>query len=901
MYNQVAAVVNTTIILPSEVSRRVREVAAANPDGIVLAAQDCLPWIKEFVAQDYVPKSLATVLCTDNPDKFAELGSALTYVAGSAQWSPDMNGNDYAELVSEAPWVMFARGGQFGNLTSPLLYQKVWREAINQPTSVPGYAEGTLLAGFTMLQGAIYLAGTSNPLEVNVQLQQYYQPSYFGLLSTNKLGYNQQKQLVINQRDADGRLQIVSPPSSATMDFIYPMPKFSERSYTAVLLTTPVEFVVIALMCICIIFTGSLMGYLFAHRKEQVFQAAGLPFYLMMGLGCCVAFGSVLVWGVENNEHTCRARIWLWTLGFHMFVDPLLASSWRISRIFSQKLQTVKLTNRTVGLVSLALVTPQLIINALWQALAPLEPNIVSEIVLRPAYTSYTTCSAGDAGVIFAGVTLGYSAFLLLCACYLAYRVRKAYRMFNDARPIAVCMYIFTITAAIILVIQIALDAPTVNSQKVLFGLRSIGVLIAYQSSIALLYFRRILGQNEGVTKYKGKAGGVAHGLDSSSTSAGDTSVKPGTKSNPQMDGKMFNKAGADHSNGSKPDNSKIRNVHVHIQPPTQYANSGSPTADGASPMGIGTPTGTLGLSPAKGPIGKNNSGGVNGSPSRSAGAAAAGIGVSQLALADLSRTPLGGASRNSPAVRPERLQPHIVQIPAAIPLPSQAELLAMEPAQLAQLVQQFHAQNQVLRSQIRGQNLAAAAAGRGEPGSPGLWATGAGLPGPSRQTSLPGTPDRSPRNGQSATSADGSSRRGSVQQQQQQSVHLNGVPALGLGAGIGGGVYPPGGHPTTAVAESEMVVIRPYGSAIPLAAASAASAEEQPRLHGANSLSGNDSSDASKGGSGAPHSRASTGSGSDGSNSTPTHNTQTTAAGISMEISPVDEMGPMSVSSKAK
>ena len=898
---------NGSLIAPSEISRRVREVAAVNPDGIVLAAQDCTPWIQEFVAQDYVPKSLSTVLCTDNPDKFATLGSALTYVTGSAQWSPDMNGNDYAELLSDAPWSMFSRGGQFGNLTSPLLYQQVWRQAIGSPTSVPGYAEGTLLAGFTMLQGAIYLAGTSVPDQVNPQLQQYYQPSYFGLLSTNKYGINQQKQLVINQRDADGRLQIVSPPSSATMDFIYPMPKFSERNYTAVLLTTPVEFVVIALMCLCMVFTGSLMAYLFAHRKEQVFQAAGLPFYLMMGLGCCVAFGSVLVWGVENNDATCRARIWLWTLGFHMFVDPLLASSWRISRIFSQKLQTVKLTNRTVGLVSLALVTPQLIINALWASIAPLEPKIISEFLLRPAYTSYTTCSAGDNGVIFAGVTLGYSGFLLLCACYLAYRVRKAYRMFNDARPIAVCMYIFTVTAAIILVIQIALDAPTVNSQKVLFALRSIGVLLAYQSSIALLYFRRILGQDQGVTKYKGKAG-VPHGLDSSSTSAGDTSAKPATKSNPQQDGKMFNKAAGDHSNGSKPDNSKIRNVHVHIQPPTQYANTGSPTADATSPMGIGTPTGTLGLSPAKGPIGGKGSGGINGSPSRSAGAAGAGIGVSQLALADLSRTPLGGASRNSPAVRPERLQPHIVQIPAAIPLPSQAELLAMEPAQLAQLVQQFHAQNQVLRSQIRGQNLAAAAAGRGEPGSPGLWAASTGnLPGPSRQTSLPGTPDRSPRNNQTGgTPAD--SRRPSVLQQGQQSMLLNGVPTLGLGAGIGGGVYPPGGHPTTAVAESEMVVIRPYGSSAPLAASSSSpvAADDQPRLHGANSVSGTDSSDASKGGSGgAPHSRASTGSGSSdashASNVTPTHNTQTTAAGISMEISPVDEMGPMSVSSKAK
>ena len=47
------------------------------------------------------------------------------------------------------------------------------------------------------------------------------------------------------------------------------------------------------------------------------------------------------------------------------------------------------------------------------------------------------------------GVTLGSdSGFLLLAACYFAYKVRKAYRMFNDARPIAMSMYIFVTGAS---------------------------------------------------------------------------------------------------------------------------------------------------------------------------------------------------------------------------------------------------------------------------------------------------------------------------------------------------------------------------------------------------------------------------------------------------------------------
>jgi len=789
----------------NQVEAVTQQLMEARPQGLVLVTQNCRLWIQAFRRFDYAPDSLAAISCADDINQLQALGQDLIYVMGSAQWSPDMNGNDYLEDYDAAPWSLFPhqRAGKPINDSSPAQYLHLYRKIMKNPAAEPGYAEAAVLAGLSMLEGAITLTGIpATPELVNEQLKLYYQPSFYGLMSTNRWGINQQKQLVINQRDGDNILRIVSPSSSANMDVIFPMPVFSERVYVLSLMSTPVEYVVIALMVIAMAFTGSLMGYLVLNRHNQVFQAAGLPFYLLMGLGCITAYGSVLTWGVENNQHTCNARIWMWTLGFHMFVDPLLASSWRISRIFSQKLQTVKLTNRTVGLLSLALLTPQIIINIVWATVAPLTATEVNVDILRPAHTSFTTCSSGDKGVILAGATLGYSGLLLLGACYLAYRVRKAYRMFNDAKPIAMSMYIFTVTAAIILVIQIALNNQEVNAQKVLFGLRSVGILVAYTSSISLLYFRRILGQDTGVSKYAGRAGGKApvDSMSSDSTASGRPATRP-SPPHTHMGGAtdstgkiIFNKEGQSGlgggNNSANPSSHGAgRNVHVHIQPPV--INNYSTNGDGTTPTG----------SPMQRPAGKSL--GLGTSPaSRGIGAPVA---ASQLALDNLSRTPSAFAQRTT---KPPPLQNQIVQVPPAIPLPSPIELNAMEHSSLVSLVQQFHAQNQVLRSGVRMQNLQTAAAARGEPWTGGMLSQG---------PSLPGTPDRSPRHGE-INSATGTRRPSAM-------------AALNIGTGLSApsntllaesNLHSPsgafqstnGGGPGSSLGSPvEMVVIKPYQS----------------------------------------------------------------------------------------
>lgn len=544
------------------VDETVDKLKALNADAVVILASDCRPWIHRLKAVNYLPKSLATLLCTDSPAALAELGPALNYVVGPAQWDPHLSGAEYEETNSTTPWGMFLApeadetdtpSFSFGEdgyalseaerflqsgadaatvaaldpavvskWSSPLQFVNTYQRAFGRGASMlPGYDAASTLAALVMLEGALETADSGavqvlsretgalfvDRVAVNRALQLHYSPSFFGLLSTDRYGMNQQKTLPILQRNSLQQLRIIAPSRYSSMDFIYPMPRWDERVYVHSLFALPVEQTFIALALGCCLFTLALASYLFKHRERQIFQAAGVGFYMLMAVGAIASYVSILTWPVENNAATCGARIWIWTLAFQSFVAPMVSCAYRIARIYSVGLVSVRVSNGKVAAYCLALATPQLIINVLWTTLAPLKPKVVELDPLRPV-SNYTICSA-DASLtnVFSALTLVYCGAMLLAACGLAWRVRKAYSIFNDAKPIALSMYTITIAALVGVSVQLALNEPELAAQKVLFGLRSAGVLLAYQASLAILFLRRMLDQFE-----FGTTGGASKG-----------------------------------------------------------------------------------------------------------------------------------------------------------------------------------------------------------------------------------------------------------------------------------------------------------------------------------------------------------------------------------------------------
>lgn len=162
------------VVSQADVMNIIHDLNSYKPDGVALLAQDCQPWLRAFAAADYAPKSLSTVSCIDTPAFATALGNKMAYVTGSAQWSTDLNGNDYVEDLDQTPWCLFphARGGILFNDSSPMQFQALWQK-LTKRSDAPGYAEGAVLIGLSMLEGAISMALSADPLLVNQQLQLY--------------------------------------------------------------------------------------------------------------------------------------------------------------------------------------------------------------------------------------------------------------------------------------------------------------------------------------------------------------------------------------------------------------------------------------------------------------------------------------------------------------------------------------------------------------------------------------------------------------------------------------------------------------------------------------------------------------------------------------------------------
>ena len=116
--------------------------------------------------------------------------------------------------------------------------------------------------------------------------------------------------------------------------------------------------------------------------------------------GFCSLIGialGLLTWPLENDEHTCRARMWVLPIMATLFLAPIAAKLWRIKTTFNAPaIKKINISQLRVDDVSLlkyvgCMQVPVLLISMLWTIINPLEPRIVSTDPYRPSL-NYTDC-----------------------------------------------------------------------------------------------------------------------------------------------------------------------------------------------------------------------------------------------------------------------------------------------------------------------------------------------------------------------------------------------------------------------------------------------------------------------------------------------------------------------------
>jgi hypothetical protein len=132
---------------------------------------------------------------------------------------------------------------------------------------------------------------------------------------------------------------------------------------------------------------------------------------------------------------------------------------------------------------------PVFVLCAVWHIAAPLTLAVIVYDVLRPSL-NITDCANSTLGTWLMALVVAYIGCLLAYTLQLSYSIRNVYVEFNETRQLATALYIFTFTAGLVLILQVS-DA--IESIKLGFAIRSIGIIVAFISFVLIVFIPKLL------------------------------------------------------------------------------------------------------------------------------------------------------------------------------------------------------------------------------------------------------------------------------------------------------------------------------------------------------------------------------------------------------------------------
>lgn len=472
------------------------ELRRLKPDVVVACtyAPACELLLERLEAAGFLPSALAATICVGRAASEAAAGRRLAYVYGPGQWDRRLKGAAYVEdelsvasmfpitnaTVQPPPPEQFAEA-----------FAAAYGAAHGEPKA-PSYQAAAFLAALYAVETAAALANDTNSDALREQMQLIYEPSFFGLLGSSRFGSNAQKSIVTWQYSGEGgaggaELRVVTPLSAAVEDAVYPMPGWSERSYSRCMYCLPAEHAVIAVVAVVSALSVGLAAWLWAYRDRPYIKQASAGFCVASVVASVVVYLGVLTWPVENNSATCGARPWMLGMGVTLMLAPLLAKTHRVMRVFSNKsLVTHRISDRDVLVQTAALAAPEFLILMLWSAVSPLEPALRRPDPLRPS-ENFTTCDS-EHTVGFAAAAASYVLLLLVVAAAMAVRTRNVWDAFNDARQTSTAVWNLMFGGAMLGI----LEASSIKSRSSAFVARSLVLVFVTASTQAVLFVPKL-------------------------------------------------------------------------------------------------------------------------------------------------------------------------------------------------------------------------------------------------------------------------------------------------------------------------------------------------------------------------------------------------------------------------
>jgi len=236
-------------------------------------------------------------------------------------------------------------------------------------------------------------------------------------------------------------------------------------------------FVALAGFAICLC---CLLGvYVVLQRKLPQIRASSYIFLLLLILGAVLCFASIFAWAYPTGDPTtvsCILRPWLINIGFTLLYGSLFLKTFRIWRIFRNKVLSAEviLDSHLIFYLSAFLAVDIIILLVLSIMHTP-KPK---------TYELYVQCSIEFPYFLAMVLTKG---LLLLFGVFLAVSTRKVISAYNESRFIGFSIYSVSFIAAVI--VPIYAVNLSLTSQYVLY---SAGVIVSTVVTMVLIFAPKI-------------------------------------------------------------------------------------------------------------------------------------------------------------------------------------------------------------------------------------------------------------------------------------------------------------------------------------------------------------------------------------------------------------------------
>ncbi|ELU12857.1 hypothetical protein CAPTEDRAFT_198653 [Capitella teleta] len=272
-------------------------------------------------------------------------------------------------------------------------------------------------------------------------------------------------------------------------------------------------FVVITMIsCIGVIYGVLCIAFNLVYRNNRLIKLSSPRINTLIGVGCCLAFTSVVCYGVHSVEDShsdwiCGGRTCLLVYAFTFAFGGMFTKTWRVHVLFTNTMISRKIVKDAhlfaviAGLLvvdTLLLIVWFLVDFPRWTIVnvGETRDDNVPGIINR---SFVYICSSAHA-VYWSGVLCSYKALLLMFGIFFTWETRKVtIEALNDSKQIGLCIYNVMVLSTVTFPL---VNLLSVDQVSISYGVFSVAVLLCTFTTLNLVFAPKVATHGKRVAPF---------------------------------------------------------------------------------------------------------------------------------------------------------------------------------------------------------------------------------------------------------------------------------------------------------------------------------------------------------------------------------------------------------------